>query len=147
MSTTPNGIVNGTPLDTRELVEEFYVNQSGHFRTNPAIKNNWPAPGWALASNSIASVPIDISGRGVHTVQVTGINVSSGDTVQIQANLDNGTTYYALPMQPQVASPTVVTTITVDGLYVFVGNYWMVKAVVTAGSNTGTTNITIFSRP
>jgi|SRR5579872_2817042 len=142
---SPN-VVQGSPLDSRELVLEYYFAESGRFRTNTAIKRNWPNPGFQLVANSNAADPVDVDGRYTHTVQVTGIAVSSGDTLVIQASLD-GVNYYNLPVTPSTLTPTAVTTIAANGIYNLTsGNYWKMQAVVTPGGTTGTTVVTLISK-
>ena len=142
---SPN-VVQGSPLDVRELISEFYFGESARFRLNTSIKRNWPTPGVALVANSNAIASVDIDGRYTHTLQVTGISATTGDTLVIQACLD-GTTWVTLPASSIATSPIGITTIIANGLYNLPdGNYWKIQAVVTPGATTGTTFVTLMSK-
>jgi len=132
-------------IDLRELIYEYALNQSSHFRANPAIKNSWPAPYTYLVITSTAQDPVDVSGRYHHYIQATGINVTSGDVLTVKASID-GNTYYTVNTFP-INTATSAATITTDGLYYVNGNFWYLEVSVAAGSNTGATNVFLNSRP
>jgi hypothetical protein len=138
-----------TAIDIRELLYEYVLNQSSHFRLNPAIKATWPVPYTYLAMTSTVQVPVDVSGRYHHYIQVTGIAVSSGDTVALQGSID-GVTFYSLgtlTMTSAMTSAPSTTPIAADGIYYTTGNFWYIKAVIVPGSSTGATNVFLSSRP
>lgn len=141
----PN-VAGGTSLDARELVEEFYLNESGRFRINTAIKRNWPNPGYLLVMSSTAQNPVDVDGRATHTIQAVGIAPTAGDVITIQATLD-GATWVSIPVTSIAATPATTATITANGLFTLTAaNYWKIQALVTPGTTTGATNVTIISK-
>lgn len=136
--------VVGSPLDSRELIEEFYFNNSGRFRANPAVKQNWPVPGVLLSINSTDQNAADVSGRSFHSIQVKGINVVTGDTVVINASLD-GINFVPIQVYDYTTNGAT-STITADSIYYIKGCFWYLETVTSAGANTGTTNITLLSQ-
>lgn len=145
MADNPQNTSLNSALDLRELAFEHFLGQVSYFHLNPAVTLNWPTPNTSLASNSVVTNAVDIRGRYHHYIQAKGINVTTGDTVTMQVSIDG--TNFVNASTTSINATSLAATITVDGIYYITGNFWYIRASIAAGTNTGTTNLTLMSRP
>src|SRR6185437_48828 len=150
-ASTPPWASTASGLDLMELMFEFYLSEGSFFRQNTSVPDWLPTSNYQLVVNSGQQDPIRVAGRYYHYVQATGIAGTSGDVVTIQGNLTgisklNDSSFVNINVTP-INPATSQATITANGIYFFTGNLYYIQAAVTPGTNTGSTNVYLMSRP